>query len=210
MAVSAGRDDGVSPLSGGELVSNRILTTPNVLSFLRLLLLPLFVWLALVPEADGAAFVLLALSSATDWFDGWLARRQHTVTRLGQLLDPIADRLYVVTTIVVLALRELVPWWVVVAFVARDLFMMAVQYLMRRHGLPLLPVHYVGKAATVCLLIGFPTFFLTTGDWALAETALSVAWAFTLWGLGIYWWAAVLYAEQAHAVFHGRRLDVTA
>lgn len=197
-------------LPGGDEVSNRVLTVPNVLSFARLLLLPVFVWLAVVQEADLAAFLLLAVSSATDWFDGWIARRHHLVTRLGQLLDPVADRLYVVTTIVVLAVRGLVPWWVVVAFIARDVSMFVVQYLMRRRGLPLLPVHYVGKAATVCLLIGFPTFFLTTGTTLLADAALPVAWAFTLWGLGIYWWSAVLYAEQAHALLHGRRLDVVA
>lgn len=191
-------------------VSNRVLTLPNALSFARLLFLPVFVWLALVVEADNWAFALLAISSATDWFDGWIARRHNLVTRLGQWLDPIADRLYVVTTVVVLALRQLVPWWVVVAFVARDVFMLGVQYLMRRHGLPLLPVHYVGKAATVCLLIGFPTFFLTTGSGALATAALPVAWSFTLWGLGIYWWSALLYAEQAHAIVTGRRLDISA
>jgi cardiolipin synthase (CMP-forming) len=190
--------------------SNRIVTLPNVLSLMRLLLLPVFVWLALVQEADLWAFALLTVTSATDWFDGWIARRHNQVTRLGQLLDPLADRLYVVTTIVVLALRELMPWWVVGAFVARDLFMTGVQYLMRRHGLPLLPVHYVGKAATVCILIGFPAFFLTTGSGLIAELALPVAWAFRLWGLAIYWWSAVLYAEQAHAVFHGRRLDISA
>lgn len=190
--------------------SDRILTLPNLLSLLRLLLLPVFVWLALVVKADYWAFTLLAVSSFTDWLDGWVARRQHLVTKLGQLLDPIADRLYVVTTIVVLAVRELVPWWVVVAFVARDGFMFCVQYWLRRRGLPLLPVHYVGKAATLCLLVGFPAFFLTTGDNGLADAALPVAWAFTIWGLAIYWWAAVLYAEQAHAVAHGRRLDVAA
>ncbi len=190
--------------------SNRIVTVPNLLSFLRLLMLPVFIWLAIGVEADGWAFALLAVSSATDYLDGWIARKYNLITRLGQLLDPIADRLYVVTTIVVLAVRGIVPWWVVVAFVLRDAFMFVVQYWVRRRGMPLLPVHYVGKAATVCLLVGFPTFFLTTGTGWLATAALPVAWAFTLWGLAIYWWSAFLYAEQAHAVVNGRRLDVTA
>ncbi|MEO8328639.1 MAG: CDP-alcohol phosphatidyltransferase family protein, partial [Candidatus Nanopelagicales bacterium] len=175
-----------------------------------LLLIPLFVWLALVPEADGWAFTVLAVSAITDYLDGKIARHYQIVSRVGQLLDPIADRLFVISTILVLAAREIVPWWLVLALVARDLFMGGVQLYMRRHQLPPLPVHYVGKAATVCLLFALPTLMLTTGDGTLADIALPLAWAFIGWGLAIYWWSAVLYAEQAHAIVNGRRLEVSA
>ena len=204
--------EGSEVLADGDALKpgDQILTIPNLLSVVRLLLIPLFAWLALGAEADGWAFVVLVISSVTDWLDGQIARRYGLVTRVGQVLDPIADRLFVLSTILVLALREIVPWWLVAALVARDLFMAAVQLTMRRHQLPLLPVHYVGKAATVCLLVGLTTMILTDGDTTVSSIARPIAWAFTGWGLAIYWWSAVLYAEQAHAILHGRRLEVTA
>ena len=149
-----------------EPVSDRVLTIPNVLSFLRLLLIPVFIWVALGPENDPLAFALLAFSSVTDWLDGVIARRFHMVSRVGQLLDPIADRLFVASTIIVLAVREIVPWWLVVALLARDVVMFFVQLYVHRRGVEPLPVHYVGKAATACLLFGMPLLFLTTGDGA--------------------------------------------
>ena len=177
-------------------VSNQILTIPNVLSMLRLLLIPVFVWLALGPEADGWAFAVLVISSITDWLDGVIARRFHMVSRLGQVLDPIADRLFVITTMIVLALRDLVPWWLVAILILRDVVMGAIQLSLNRKGIAPLPVHYVGKAATLCLLYGMP-FLFTTGGGALADVVKPITWAFIIWGTGIYWWSAVLYAEQA-------------
>jgi cardiolipin synthase len=177
---------------------------------LRLLLIPLFVWLALGPQADGWAFLVLAVSSITDWLDGVIARRYHLVSRVGQLLDPIADRLFVLTTIVVLALRDIVPWWLVIALLGRDLLMLLVQVAMRRSGLPPLPVNYVGKAATVCLLFGMTMLILTDSTSVLADIVRPVAWAFTVWGLGIYWWSAILYAGEARSVLRRRRVETSA
>ena len=193
-----------------DQVSAQILTIPNVLSMARLVLIPVFIWVALVPEADGWAFAILAISSVTDWLDGVIARRFSMISRVGQLLDPIADRLFVVSTILVLAIRDIVPWWLVVVLVMRDVVMGLIQLAVHRRGIPPLPVHYVGKAATLCLLYGMPILFLTTGDDVLSDVATPLAWAFIIWGTGIYWWSAVLYAEQASAVMHGRRLDVSA
>jgi cardiolipin synthase len=191
-------------------VSGRIVTIPNLLSLLRLLLIPVLVWLALGPEADLWAFVILAISSITDWLDGVIARRFHMVSRVGQILDPIADRLFVISTILVLAVRDVVPWWLVLLLVLRDIVMGVIQLWVHVRGVEPLPVHYVGKAATLCLLYGMPLLFLTTGDDTLADVVRPIAWAFIVWGTGIYWWSAVLYAEQASAVLRGRRLDVTA
>jgi cardiolipin synthase len=197
-------------LSEHDQVSTRIVTIPNALSALRLLFIPVFIWVALVPEADGWAFAILVLSSLTDWLDGLIARRFNMMSRLGQLLDPIADRLVVASTIIVLAVRDVMPWWLVAVLVLRDVFMGIVQLIVHRRGVPPLPVHYVGKAATLCLLYGLPTLFLTTGDGLIADLATPIAWAFIVWGTGIYWWSAILYAEQASAIVTGRRLDVTA
>ena len=193
-----------------EHVSSDVLTIPNVLSMARLVLIPAFIWVALVQEADGWAFAILAISSATDWLDGVIARRFNRMSRVGQILDPMADRLFVISTILVLAVRGIVPWWLVAILVLRDVVMGLIQLVVNRRGVPPLPVHYVGKAATLCLLYGMPILFLTTGDGVVSDIATPLAWAFIIWGTGIYWWSAILYAEQASAVLQGRRLDVTA
>lgn len=184
-----------------EPVSHAILTVPNVISGVRLLGVPLFAWLVVGVQADGWAVALLALAGATDWVDGYVARRTGQVTRLGQLLDPLADRLYTAVTILALAWRGIVPWWLVVLLLGRDLVLAVVLAVLRRRGGPTgLPVHYLGKAATLCLLFAFPLLLLGDGQ-VLGEQSTAVAkavgWAFALWGTALYLWAGVLYVEQA-------------
>ncbi len=172
------------------------MTLPNVLSLLRLLGVPLFLWLVLAREADVAAFVLLAVAGATDWLDGYLARRLDQRTRLGVLLDPLVDRLYIAATIAGLALRGIVPWWLVVLLVARELMLLTLVPRLRRAGRVALPVTYLGKTATFALMWGFPLLLLgglpDVGVWFLA-----VGWAFALWGTLLYWWAGIDYVRQA-------------
>jgi cardiolipin synthase len=179
--------------------SSRILTIPNVLSFARLLGVPVFLWLILVPQADGWAFLLLAVAGASDWVDGYLARRLNQRSELGVLLDPLADRLYIAATLVGLALRELIPWWLVGILAARELFLLALLPRIRRSGRVALPVTYVGKSATFCLLWGFPLLLLG-GLPTFGTAALAFGWAFALWGTYLYWWAGIRYAQQAFAL----------
>ncbi|HEX6328609.1 MAG TPA: CDP-alcohol phosphatidyltransferase family protein [Jiangellaceae bacterium] len=176
--------------------TDRILTVPNVLSVVRLLGVPLFLWLVLVREADGWAVVVLAISGVTDYLDGKLARRWHQVSRLGQLLDPLADRLYILSTIVALTLREIIPLWFAALLVARDVFLLLLVPALRRRGLSALPVHFLGKAATFCLLYALPLLLLGDGDSTIALLARVFGWAFGIWGLVLYWWAGILYAMQ--------------
>jgi cardiolipin synthase len=180
--------------------TDRVLTFPNILSALRLLGVPLFLWLILVPEADGWAILLLAVSGFTDWLDGYLARRWNQISRVGQLLDPVADRLYIVATLVGLLIRGIVPWWFVAILVARDLVMGVVLAVLKRRGITGLPVHFLGKAATFCLLYAFPLLLLGDGSGALAQTAQVVGWAFAVWGTALYWWAGILYIGQARRI----------
>lgn len=179
-----------------EVQTNRVFTVPNLLSFLRLLGVPLFLWLVLVREADGWAFLVLAVSAFTDYLDGKLARRWHQISRLGQILDPLADRLYIFATVVALTLREIVPLWFAVLLVGRDVFLAFLVPALRRRGLTVLPVHFLGKAATFCLLYALPLLLLGDGDGTLALLARVFGWAFAVWGVGLYWWAGLLYAEQ--------------
>ena len=177
--------------------TDRILTVPNVLSVIRLLGVPLFLWLVLVREADGWAVLVLAVSGVTDYLDGKLARRWNQVSRVGQLLDPLADRLYILSTIVALTLREIIPVWFAVLLIARDVFLLLLVPVLRRRGLTALPVHFLGKAATFCLLYALPLLLLGDGDSTVALLARVFGWAFGIWGLVLYWWAGVLYAMQA-------------
>lgn len=180
-------------------VSSRVWTVPNVISFARLLGVPVFLWLVLVPHADTAAFVLLVVAGASDWVDGYLARRLDQRSELGVLLDPIADRLYIAATLIGLAVRSIIPWWLVGLLVARELFLLTLLPRLRRHGRVALPVTYVGKAATFCLLWGFPLLLLAENP-TFGTAAAAFGWAFALWGTYLYWWAGLRYAQQAYAL----------
>lgn len=180
--------------------SDRVLTLPNVLSLLRLLGVPLFLWLVLGPHADGWAVVVLALAGLSDYLDGKLARRWHQITRLGQLLDPIADRLYILATLFGLLLRGIIPLWLVVVLLARDAVLLVYLAVLKRHGITGLPVHFIGKAATFNLLYAFPLLLLGDMSGAVGMVARVLGWAFAIWGTGLYWWAGVLYMEQASRI----------
>ncbi len=179
-----------------EQVSTQVFTVPNVLSMLRLLGVPLFIWL-LVGDYLIAAFIVLALSGITDYLDGKIARRYHLVSRVGELLDPLADRLYILTTLIALAWRDVLPVWLVVLLLGRDVFMGVVILMLKRIGQTGLPVHFVGKAATFNLLYAFPILLLSQVPGTLGDIAQPIGWAFAWWGIVLYWMAAGLYAVQA-------------
>ncbi|WP_229072712.1 CDP-alcohol phosphatidyltransferase family protein [Actinoplanes sp. DH11] len=176
--------------------SNRIFTLPNVISLLRLLGVPLFLYLLLVPEHDVAAVIVLAIGGSTDWVDGYLARRMNSVSRLGELLDPFADRLYILATLVGFTLREVVPWWLTGALLMREVVLGVSLVVLRRHGFGPPPVHYVGKTGTFLLLAAFPIILLAKAVPGWSEWAYPVGWGLAWWALGLYWAAAVLYLIQ--------------
>jgi CDP-diacylglycerol--glycerol-3-phosphate 3-phosphatidyltransferase len=188
-----------------EELPDRVWTVPNALSVLRLLGVPLFLWLLLGPHADGWAIAVLALSGVTDWADGKLARLLDQSSRLGALLDPAADRLYIVATLVALALRSVVPLWLVAVLVGRELVLGVMLLVLRRHGYPPLQVHYLGKAATLLLLYAFPCLLLADAAPAIAPVAEPVAWAFTIWGTALYLLAGVLYVVQVAGLVRADR-----
>lgn len=187
---------GTTGTSGAEPRTDRVWTVPNALSGLRLLGVPLFLWLVLGPEADAWALGVLVLSGITDWLDGFLARRWNQTSVLGQLLDPVADRLYLLAVVLGLAMRDVIPWWVAVLLPLRDVLLWGLVPLLRTRGYSALPVHFIGKAATFCLLYAFPLLFLGDGEGVVATLARVFGWAFALWGMGLYWWAGILYAWQ--------------
>jgi cardiolipin synthase len=190
------------------VTTHRVLTVPIVLSSLRLVGVPLFLWLILA-EHDGWALLVLMLSGISDYLDGKIARRFGLVSRLGQLLDPLADRLYILTTLLGLAWRGIIPWWLVAVLLARELLLVGLLGVLKKHGYLALPVHFVGKAATFSLLYAFPLLLLADGSGTLAAVARAVGWGFAWWGTGLYWVAGVMYVIQTRSVVRAARAGVT-
>ena len=193
-----------------EAPGDQVWTIPNALSVLRLLGVPLFIWLVLRPvfhgpHMDGWAILVLALAGMTDYLDGKIARAFHQTSRIGTLLDPAADRLYILATLVGLAWRDIIPIWLVVILVGRDLLMAIPLGILRRHGYGPPPVHFMGKAATFNLLYAFPLLLLGDGHDALNDVAGAVGWAFAIWGTALYWLAAGLYVLQVRQVLRADR-----
>jgi cardiolipin synthase (CMP-forming) len=184
---------------GVGAVSTRIWTIPNVLSMLRLVLVPPFLVFIVLGDYV-AALVILIVASLTDLLDGYLARRLGQVTRLGQLLDPAADRLYIFAALVGLAANQLVPWWIVVVIVARDVFLLILGVVLANHGYGPLPVHQLGKVATFALFFGLPVIMLGLAFPAVEPVSEPIGWAITLWGAFLYWWAGIIYAIETARV----------
>src|SRR5262249_22246942 len=164
-----------------------------------------FLWLVLGPHADWWAVGLLVAAGVSDWLDGKLARAWNQQSRLGQVLDPAADRLYIAATLVALAIRGIIPWWLVAALAARELVLGLALLVLRRDNIGPLQVSFLGKAATLCLLYAFPLLFLGSHAGNAALAARVIGWAFAIWGTALYWWAAALYLTQARQVIAATR-----
>lgn len=185
---------------GPMVVHDRVLTAANAITAVRLLGLPLFVWLTAVVEAYGMAFLTLVLVGTTDWVDGYVARRFDQVTRIGKLLDPLIDRAMLATAGVTLLVIGFMPWWVVVAFVGRDLVLLITGFVMFKGANPNIPVSNVGKFATACLLVGVPGFLLARMDWAGNDVFAVLAYVFCIVGIATYYFAGYQYWRAAQAV----------
>ncbi|EWC59939.1 CDP-diacylglycerol--glycerol-3-phosphate 3-phosphatidyltransferase [Actinokineospora spheciospongiae] len=173
-----------------------MLTIPNALSVLRLAGVPVFLYLLLGPRADGWAIALLMFSGLSDYLDGKIARWLDQTSRLGALLDPAADRLYTLATIVAFVLRDIVPWWVAAVLVARDLLVAGCIGLLRRGGFAPPEVTYIGKAATFNLMYAFPLLLLAQGASTAATIARPIAYALAIWGAGLFLYSGLLYVVQ--------------
>lgn len=172
------------------------LNVPNALSVLRLLGVPLFLWLLLVEHSDAWALVVLMVSGFTDWLDGKLARLLDQQTRLGELLDPAADRLYMIAVPIAFGIRGILPWWVIGLLIGREVVLAGTVPFLRSRGITALPTLYLGKAATFALMYALPMLLAGTFDNTLGAVMHPLGWAFLIWGLGMYWWTLALYWWQ--------------
>jgi cardiolipin synthase (CMP-forming) len=175
---------------------DRVLTVPNVLSGIRLALIPAFLYLMLVAHADAWAVAILVFSGGSDWADGKIARLLNQSSRLGELLDPTVDRLYMVAVPIAFGVRGIVPWWIIAVLLARDALLAAELPVLRSRGFTALPVIYLGKAATFALMSAFPLILLGQWDALWSRVVLACGWAFLIWGLYMYLWSFVLYGAQ--------------
>jgi cardiolipin synthase len=197
---------------------DRVLTVPNALSVVRLLLVPGFLWLLLVEHANGWAVAVLMFSGFSDWADGKIARLANQSSKLGMLLDPAVDRIYMLTIPIAFGVNGIVPWWIVITLIARDAVLAATLPMLRSRGLSALPVTYIGKAATFALMSAFPLILLGQWDALWSRVILACGWAFLIWGLALYLWSGVLYLVQVAMVMRqmpksamsGRRAEGTA
>ncbi len=186
--------------SADPIKGDQIWTVPNLLSIGRLLLIPVFIYVLLVAKADGWAFAILMVSGFTDWLDGKLARLLDQSSKLGALLDPAADRLYIIVIPICMGIREMVPWWLIGLIIGRDLLLFATAPLLRSRGILALPVLYIGKAATFALMSAFPWILAGQLDSLFGEISYPIGWAFMVWGVGLYLWSFILYWIQTIAV----------
>src|SRR5882757_2343812 len=194
-----GRIRDVDPTPGEP--GDRILTIPNALSVLRLVLVPVFLYLLLGVHEYGWAVAVLMFSGFSDWADGKIARLvANQSSRLGALLDPAVDRIYMVAVPIALAIAGIVPWWIVAILLGRDVLLAATLPVLRSRGLTALPVSYLGKAATFALMSGFPLILLGQWDALWSRVILACGWAFLIWGMAMYLWSAVLYLVQVTMV----------
>jgi len=176
-------------------LSQELKSVPNMLSILRLLLVPVFLWL-LIADQFLIAFLVLMFSSFTDWLDGFIARKFNQITSLGKVLDPSADRLFILATLIGLTVNEIIPAWLAIVIVARDVLLLIGYPISASHGYGPLPVHFLGKAATFALLYALPLLLLAD-VWPSAEAViLPLAWGFAYWGIGLYWVAGFVYLAQ--------------
>ncbi|MEI6648789.1 MAG: CDP-alcohol phosphatidyltransferase family protein [Actinomycetes bacterium] len=172
---------------------DRILTVPNGLTLLRAFGIPLFLWVYLVDHRPVLSFVILAIGALTDYLDGKVARALNQESKLGAIMDPAIDRAYIAATIVSLALRHVIPWWLVIVLIARDVWLALVLIVVRRRGGKVFSVTFLGKAATFNLLYAFP-LLLVNSPHGLGRVALVLGWSFAIWGMALYLLTGIHYS----------------
>jgi cardiolipin synthase len=175
-----------------SILNGEVVNIPNLLSFLRIALVPVFLWLLLNEMFLSAIFVLM-VAGVTDFLDGYIARKLNQMTKLGKVLDPVADRLYIFATLLALSVTGNIPWWLAALVISRDVLMLISLPALASLGYATLPVHLLGKASTFALLYSFPLLLMGKIFVEAQFILLPLAWAFAWWGVGLYWWSGFVY-----------------
>ncbi|MFC2617290.1 MAG: CDP-alcohol phosphatidyltransferase family protein [Scardovia wiggsiae] len=183
-----------------------IFTIPNFISLLRLISIPLIAYM-IYTDRKWAALIILALSVLSDWLDGFLARRMHQISKIGQLLDPLADRLLIFCSVLVFGMAGLLPWWLLIAIGLRDLVMLIEVLVIAQFGYGPLPVHFAGKTGTALLMIAIPALIVADlGQGYIFASLHLAAVACSIWGVVLYWVAGLIYLKQGYDILHIQRV----
>lgn len=186
---------------------DRVLTVPNVVTALRLLCVPVFLWLLFGAHRQTAAAVLLAVLGATDWVDGFVARRYHQVSTVGKVLDPAADRVLVGTAVIAVTVYGAVPVWFGTATLVREVLVSATVLTLAALGARRIDVLWIGKAGTFALMFAYPAFLLGHGNATWQTVITDIAWVTGGVGLALAWVAAVAYLVPARKALAEGRAD---
>ena len=165
---------------------------PNALTMLRALGVPLFLYLFLVAEQPVASFLVITMGGITDYLDGKIARALNQTSEFGAKFDPTVDRLYIAAVLLAFAIKDYLPWWLVLAIIVRDLILALVVISQRLRGTSYLEVSFLGKAATFNLLYAFPFLLLTDVD-VIGIWCYRAGWAFAIWGISLYFYTGIQY-----------------
>jgi cardiolipin synthase len=195
----------IAATDGGQTGLDRIVTAPNAITLVRLACIPLFLWLLFGADRQTLAAVLLAVLGATDWVDGFVARRYGQVSTLGKVLDPVADRVLVVTAVIAIIVHGAVPLWFGVATLAREVVVSGAVLLLASLGAARIDVLWIGKAGTFALMFAYPAFLLADGTAGWQEPVRVIAWVVGLTGLALAWAAAASYVPVARRALHDGR-----
>ena len=152
----------------------------------------MLIWLILTDHNSWALGVLIA-AGLSDYLDGVVARATGQVSRLGEVLDPVADRLYIAATLIAMAIQSIIPWWLLALLLARDHIVGVFLRVLKRHGVTGIPVTFLGKTATFLLFWGFPFLLAGATDWSSADISRILGWGLILWGTFLYWWVGLEY-----------------
>lgn len=177
---------------------NRVLTVPNVISFLRICSIP-YLAVLIAQHKMWSALIVLAIAALSDCIDGYIARTFNQVSKLGQILDPIADRLLIVCSTLALAFAKIIPWWALALVVLRDAIMAILIVILAQYDYGPLPVNFMGKTGTALLMVTIVLFMIV---FAIAAEPMLILYAAAIacaiWGITLYWFAGILYCIQAY------------
>ena len=186
--------DGEHSAAESSPALDRIATIPNLLSLVRILLIPAFVLLLLHRGTEAAGLILLAVVVSTDWIDGYIARHTGQVSNVGKLLDPVADRLALASGLIAVVVREAFPLWAALLVIVRDVVVMAAGGIVLLVARARIEVRWVGKAATFALMTAIPWIAWGNFRLPLHQVTLPAGWVIFWIGIALYYAAAVVYA----------------
>lgn len=177
-----------------------ILTIPNGITGIRALAIPFFLWVYISLDNVLLALVILTIGAISDYVDGKVARALNQESALGAMLDPAIDRAYIAATVIALVIKDVVPLWMLLLLIGRDLWLALILAIKRRRGTGVFEVSFLGKTATFNLLYAFP-FLLVAGDSGVGQIFFISGWGFAIWGLGLYLVTALQYTYVAFLEF---------